>query len=296
MNYTGIEAFLAIVQCGGIGRAAEALNLTQSSVSKRLHLLERELRAALIERGRGLRDVRLTEAGEAFLDIAERWSALHHESMTVGGLAERASLRIGSVPAISYELLNDVYRELSETAPFIDVSIYSGQSIELCEKVGQLELDVAFTWQFPRTQRVSVRELYSDRIVGICLPDSPLANRMDVSVSELNAEHEIFFRSDEVFQTWHDSRWGARREGRIAVNTVHLLLALLSRPEQWGLVPYRVSRAASATKMFSSFMIKDEVPHRTTFMLTARHLRRGTAAALNTLEEIVRTKIGALEP
>jgi DNA-binding transcriptional LysR family regulator len=70
-----VQALVAIVRGGGFTRAASALHLSQPAVSRRLHLLERELGAPLFERMRS--GVLLTDAGRAFLPHAEALLALH---------------------------------------------------------------------------------------------------------------------------------------------------------------------------------------------------------------------------
>jgi DNA-binding transcriptional LysR family regulator len=291
MNYSGVEAFLAILQCNGIGRAADVLCLTQPSVSKRLRLLEDELGAVLIERGRGVRDVRLTEAGEAFLDVAQRWVMLYRETMAISGQTELSSVRIGSVAAINYELLDDVYEEVAAIEPPLRILIQSGTSRELFEKVARRELDVAFTRQTFAHEHVIARKLYGDPMIGICLSSSPLAGRADVTTSELRAEHEIFAQSDEAFQAWHDARWGPRIHGRVTVDTIHLTLSLLRRREQWALVPARAARVACARQEFASFTLSERTPERSCFMITSAQCRRGAAAALQALEEILKGRL-----
>jgi DNA-binding transcriptional LysR family regulator len=48
-----VETFVAIVRRGGFTRAAASLHLSQPAISRRLHLLERELGRPLFDRARG---------------------------------------------------------------------------------------------------------------------------------------------------------------------------------------------------------------------------------------------------
>ena len=65
MELAQIKAFIAAAQRGSFVRAAQALIITQPSLSARIHAIETELNTLLFHRlGRG---VRLTEAGKAFL-------------------------------------------------------------------------------------------------------------------------------------------------------------------------------------------------------------------------------------
>ncbi|MEQ9121813.1 MAG: LysR family transcriptional regulator, partial [Alphaproteobacteria bacterium] len=50
MNIRQLESFVAIVDRGGFGAAAEALATTQSTVSARIRELERRLGVALFDR------------------------------------------------------------------------------------------------------------------------------------------------------------------------------------------------------------------------------------------------------
>jgi DNA-binding transcriptional LysR family regulator len=65
-----LETFVLVAQHQSFSKAAEALFLTQPSVTARIQSLERDLGEPLFERtGRG---VRLTEAGSSFLPYAQR--------------------------------------------------------------------------------------------------------------------------------------------------------------------------------------------------------------------------------
>ncbi|MFJ6671357.1 LysR family transcriptional regulator [Actinosynnema sp. NPDC091369] len=63
-----LEAFLAVVDEGGFGRAADRLHLVQSAVSQQVQRLERELGVTLFDRGG--RRARLSAAGERLLPEA----------------------------------------------------------------------------------------------------------------------------------------------------------------------------------------------------------------------------------
>src|SRR5579859_3795923 len=64
MQLDQVAAFLAIVRHGGFTSAAAHLHLSQPAISRRVQLLERELRAPLFERIGN--SVVLSDAGQAF--------------------------------------------------------------------------------------------------------------------------------------------------------------------------------------------------------------------------------------
>ncbi|MCI9671821.1 MAG: LysR family transcriptional regulator [Lawsonibacter sp.] len=63
MTQQGIEVFLAVGRLGSVSAAAQALYITQPAVSRHLRALEETLGCALVVRGRGRRQVELTDRG-----------------------------------------------------------------------------------------------------------------------------------------------------------------------------------------------------------------------------------------
>lgn len=65
-----LRSFVAVAECGGFHRAAEQLNLTQSTVSQQIKRLELETKRPLFRRT--TRTVALTDDGEMLLGDARR--------------------------------------------------------------------------------------------------------------------------------------------------------------------------------------------------------------------------------
>lgn len=79
LDLTALRALLTVADYGGVTRAAQVLNLTQSAVSMQLKRLEEALGLALLDRsGRG---VQLTDAGDQMLGYARRMLALNDEAV-----------------------------------------------------------------------------------------------------------------------------------------------------------------------------------------------------------------------
>ena len=129
MEIAQIEAFLLSAELGSFRRAAEALGLSQPSLSARVKSIEKELGATLFHRmGRG---VRLTEMGKLFLTYGERVQetlrqgkdAINSAMTTSGGILNMASARnIGT-----YTLPN-MLAKLRQSYPGINVHINIGRS------------------------------------------------------------------------------------------------------------------------------------------------------------------------
>lgn len=76
MTHTGIECFLAICHHKTGSAAAQALYITQPSLSARLKALEREVGTPLFYRCKGSREMVLTDAGREFYQLAVQYEAL----------------------------------------------------------------------------------------------------------------------------------------------------------------------------------------------------------------------------
>src|SRR6201981_3922845 len=70
MEFELLRSFVAVAECGGFHRAAERLNLTQSTVSQQIKRLELETKCPLLRRT--TRSVALTDDGEMLLGDARR--------------------------------------------------------------------------------------------------------------------------------------------------------------------------------------------------------------------------------
>ena len=141
----GIEVFLAIVRTRNISRAAEQLNLSQSTVSKRLKVLEQEINAILFERGKGNKVLSLTLAGEEFIDLAERWQSLWRETQFLHGASSNLFLSIGTLDSMNYAVFPSLYKALSQHIPRINLKIITSHSYDLYDLVEKRQVDIAFT-------------------------------------------------------------------------------------------------------------------------------------------------------
>src|SRR6202789_2644428 len=100
LDFELLRAFVAVADCGGFHRAAERLNLTQSTVSQQIKRLELETKRPLFRRT--TRSVALTDDGEMLLGDARRLLQLGEASRNRLETRRRSGLvRIGVVEEIA---------------------------------------------------------------------------------------------------------------------------------------------------------------------------------------------------
>jgi len=145
MNLRFVEAFVWVARLQSISRTAEKLFLTQSAVSSRIAALEEELGAPLIDRRD--RVFRLTNAGNRFLNYAERFLALQHDLKRELGAPEQLplSLRVGGIETVLHTWLIPLLEWLKEKNPQIEFELNVEMTHVLNEQVRRGGLDLIFS-------------------------------------------------------------------------------------------------------------------------------------------------------
>src|SRR4051812_9951761 len=131
-----VEGFLEVARRGSVSRAAEALYITQPTLTARLHGLERELRAKLFVRTP--RGMRLTEAGHAWVPFAERaMRALveGRDALEQAMTASAGHLVIACAPAVSTYVLPSLFERFVAAHPRVEVSVRTGHTEDLVDLV-----------------------------------------------------------------------------------------------------------------------------------------------------------------
>lgn len=234
---------VAVADTGNFTRAAEQCRVVQSALSHQVARLERELGARLFDRTS--RRVRLTAAGEAFLpaarlslDAAERAKA---EVAAASGEV-RGQIAIGAIPTVTAVDLPGVLERFHARHPRVRISLRSGASEELTERVRQGTLDVAFLG-IPvnaRPKDVNGRELARGELVAVVAPGHPLADEDRVDLRQLADEPFVDFPPGSAARAQSDEAFtaaGVRREVLFEISTVDFMARLIRQGLGIGLMP-----------------------------------------------------------
>lgn len=193
MDLGQVEAFVQVAQHRSFSKAAEALFLTQPSVTARIQSLERDLGEALFERnGRG---VRLTEMGASFLPYARRaLKALQEGRDALEGLRnlEIGTLKIGSALTVSTYVLPRVLKKYCGAYPGVEVSVHTGRSEQVLQMVLQDDVHCALERTVHHPEIVTV-PLYEDDLVLVSAPQHRFARSGTASIEDVGREQLILF-------------------------------------------------------------------------------------------------------
>jgi DNA-binding transcriptional LysR family regulator len=188
-----LEAFVQVANQRSFSRAAEALFLTQPSVTARIQALERDLGERLFERsGRG---VRLTEVGSAFLPHAERvLQALNEGRDAIDALRnlQSGSLILASATTVSTYILPTVLKAFRSRFPRVEVSVRTGRSEQVLQMLLQDEAQVGLV-RAVYHQDIETKGLIEDELILVANADDDLASRGSATVEQLGDHPFIFF-------------------------------------------------------------------------------------------------------
>lgn len=180
---------LAVAEYLNFRHAANALGVSQSSVSMRIKMLEEDLGVLLFERRS--RGVRLTEAGRHFVEqVSIGIDQLDHAVKTAGMLArgEQGVLRIGLHAFVSSGFVADLLSRFREAHPGVDVEIAEGSPREMLMQVREARLDVAFVADSYSVADCHSRPLWTEGLMAAIPANHPLASSQDVTWRGLAAD------------------------------------------------------------------------------------------------------------
>lgn len=199
MEFQQLEMFAAVVEEGGVSRAAERVFRTAAAVSIALTKLEEELGVAFFDRS-DRQQPELTQSGRLLYSYARRILELRLEARTVikhGEQRRRSKLRLGAHESTSLYLLPRLLQTFNKNHPEIKTEIVCGNSENILKALANGSVDLALMGDAPEEPAYDRHLIAHDRLVLIVNPAHRLGTRKEVSVRDLSDEFLIVqsFRS-----------------------------------------------------------------------------------------------------
>jgi DNA-binding transcriptional LysR family regulator len=189
MELTDLQVFRAVVQAGGVIRAAESLHRAQSSITARIKALEDKLAVQLfIREGRRLQ---LAPAGRVLLGYADRLLDLAKEAAEAVKLDQPTGvLRLGAMESTAAVRLPQPLGVFHDAYPEVTLELYSGDPRDLIKQVLDAELDAALISDPVADKRLDSVVVYEEELVIISEEKHPpISSPKDVHSRALLAFH-----------------------------------------------------------------------------------------------------------
>src|SRR5262245_45331646 len=172
MDLGDLDIFRAVVQTGGVSRAAEKLNRVQSNVTTRVRQLETDLGVQLfIREGKRLH---LTSEGKLLLDYADRLLGLAAEAReAVRDAKPRGLLRLGAMESTSAVRLPGPMNEYLSRYPEVTLELRTATPRVLATAVREGELDAALVAEPIADAPFEKIVMYDEELVIIAKANHP---------------------------------------------------------------------------------------------------------------------------
>jgi DNA-binding transcriptional LysR family regulator len=183
---------IASADHGSFRRAATALNIQQSTVSRGVRSLEHRLGAPLFERSHA--GVRPTAAGKRFLqEAAKGFDHLNRAMQRMGAIQRGEHGEVTIAASVPFVLLGDVFERFNDEQQGVSVEMVEGTCRESAVLVQQREADIAFLIKAPADPAVQSLHLRDERVIAVLPTSHRLAKEATTLVpEELRSEKFIF--------------------------------------------------------------------------------------------------------
>jgi len=184
-----LATFVAAVECGTVGGAAQTLAITQSAATKRLQSLERRLEVALVERGRF--GVRATDAGRLLYPEAKQaLDALRNAASVVGEHAAGAPvLRLAASHTVGgYLLPGWLARFRTLQAGQIRAQVEIVNSLGVLAQVRDGHAEIGFIESLDPAGALDALTVRHDELVAVVAACHPWSQRRSIAAEALAQE------------------------------------------------------------------------------------------------------------
>jgi len=194
MEIRQVQYFLSIVETGSFSAAADEHYISQSSLSKIIIGLEKELGVSLFDRSK--RKVFLTEAGEAFLGHARKLNAVY-KAMIIeldGYKSETDSFSIAAIPVLTQYGITNSISQFRDLHPHIHFSLEEIDGQNILPALDERRFDLVFTrHNYLNHDQYASLEICMDKMLVVVAKNNRYANRSSISLKELSNDNFIVF-------------------------------------------------------------------------------------------------------
>lgn len=214
MEIRDLQYFAVVAEHQNIARAAEALELSATALSKCLRRLEKSVGAKLVQRA--AKGITLTTVGAALLvrigTLQGTLSDVRREAADLGQ-GDAGHINVGVSPGASENFVADACVSLSKMCTAITLRVFTGVISVLSNRLhkGEIDFCVAGPQSFSATECIQ-EHLYHNPFVVFASASHRLAIRKQVSIADIAGERWASSNSialpqwQELFRAFENSR------------------------------------------------------------------------------------------
>ena len=255
MDYMDIHTFLTIVSSESLSKAAQRLFVSQPALRHRLLKLEKELGVELMVRGRGIRNIRLTEEGKRFIPLARKWENLYFETQKIRQSDGKSLLRVSNVDSLNQGFITGVCTKFLTKYRQCRLHMTTLRSNAAYEAMKEHEIDLGFIMnpRFARTIRTI--PLFEENLFFVCSQSAEY--EAPLSPNALDVSDEIYIPWGNTFLNWHDYWFGPAAETKVSMDNMALLEQMLYLHRAWAIVPAAIAANLVKTGKWKGIPLKE---------------------------------------
>lgn len=196
MDFKQIEAYVKVIELTSFSKAAEAIFLSQPSVSTYINALEKELGTTLINRS--TKEVAPTLAGKIFYGQAKELLALKSNTVEQiknlsGNFSGEINILASSVPG--QYILPAVIARFNAIYPQISFSVRQADTLEVARGVAGQQAEIGFCGGLVEDDKCDFYDFITEQMVLIAPPDGGFSATVEYSLEELMATQRFISRA-----------------------------------------------------------------------------------------------------
>lgn len=214
INLDSLHLFCDLVETGSFSRAAEKNFISQSAVSQRMRVLERDYERTLLERGQGRGRVSPTEAGRTLYEGAKcllRDAAALDAALRGMGDELAGIVKVATVYSVGLHALPPRLKPFLAAYPRVNVQLEYQQTGQVYRDVMGGAVDVGIVACPTARRGIELVPFDEEEMTLICAPEHELARRDAVALSDLDGRDFIAFADDIPTRKLVDDALRARR-------------------------------------------------------------------------------------
>jgi LysR family transcriptional regulator, transcription activator of glutamate synthase operon len=193
MEIKQVQYFLMLSETGSFSAAAEELYISQSSLSKQIIALEKELNSQLYDRSK--RKIALTPAGDTFLMHARNLNSAYQAMLAeMAQYKTTTSLSIVAIPVIAQYGIPSFIAQFKQAHPNIQFTLDEREATAILPLLNNHQFDLAFLRDnYLDKEQYAFLEVARDKFQVILSRHHRLAGRDSIALKELSDENFIMF-------------------------------------------------------------------------------------------------------
>jgi DNA-binding transcriptional LysR family regulator len=198
MDIKQVQYFLKVAELGNYSAAAAALYVSQSSLSKQILTLEKELGFQLFDRSK--RKIAITPAGETFLRYAREIERAYLAMlMETKPFKAGAALSIVAIPVIAQYGITTYIAQFQRAFPDTELILEEREANEMIPALNGGQFELAFLRDnYLDLEQFTYLEVARDRMLVVLSSKHRLARHKSLALAECSDENFILFDKGTV--------------------------------------------------------------------------------------------------